>query len=292
MQNAPKLIVYGKELKLMFGYDDEFKKKAENELRETPEVMAESLKTIREMVKGDKDLFVPDLDEFFIKFLRPCKWYPNSAFALVSFFLIQRHYKFFINYPYMKENFTLMDLKNTFFSDLIVPIPVRCQDGSRLIIIHGGSKWKPREYYIYDMFKSLIFIFEQLIIEPATQIAGIQVILDMNGLPFSHVTHITPKLATTVADWIQRYVPYRLKNIHVINQSYIFNMIYAIFKPFLSEKLRNRIHFHGTNREKLINMVGEKALPKEYGGSDLFISPIEAFWQYIYYWSEEFEVRR
>lgn len=285
MQNVPKLMIYGKELKIMLNCDDEFKKKAENELRETPELVAESLKTIRELVKGDEKLVVPDLDEFYIKFLRPCKWYPNSAFHLM-----QRCYKFFINYPFVKEKLTLLDLKNDFSSELLVPLPVRCNDGSRLILIHGGSKWKPKEYYIYDMFKCIIFMFEGIIIEPPTQIAGVQVIFDMDGLPFSHVTHVTPKFAAMAADWVQRSFPCRLKNIHIINQPYIFNMIFTIFKPFLSEKLRNRIHFHGTNREKLINMVGEEALPKEYGGSDLSIGPIgESLWQYFYYWNEEFE---
>lgn len=183
-----------------------------------------------------------------------------------------------------------MELKKCFNSELCVPLPVRCNDGSRLMLIHGGSKWKPKEYYIYDMFKCLMIMFEGAILEPPTQIAGIQIIFDMNDLPFSHVAHITPRFAAIAIDWIQRSFPCRVKNIHIINQPYLFNMIYTIFKPLLSEKLRNRIHFHGTNRKKLINLVGEKALPKEYGGSDLFISPIgEDFWQYFYYWNKEYE---
>ncbi|XP_015174059.1 PREDICTED: alpha-tocopherol transfer protein-like isoform X2 [Polistes dominula] len=284
-ETLPKLIAYGEETQLILSCNDEYKKKAETELRETPEVVAESLKIIRELVKGESDLFVPDLDEFFARFLRPCKWYPKSAFRLM-----QRYYRFRINYPYIMENMAITSLKKTFDSELFMPCPIRSVKGCRIFIIHAGSKWKPKEHYIYDIFKCLIILLEGAITEPHTQIAGIEIIFDMNGLPFSHVPHITPRFAAMLAEFTQRCLPIRLKNVHIVNQPFIFNMVYAVFKPFLSEKLRNRIHFHGTNMTKLISMVGEKALPKEYGGSDLVFTPIgETLWQYFYSWNDEYE---
>ena len=35
---------------------------------------------------GEPDLKVPLDDDFLKRFLRPCKWYPKSAFELVSKF--------------------------------------------------------------------------------------------------------------------------------------------------------------------------------------------------------------
>lgn len=55
----------------------------------------------------------------------------------------------------------------------------------------------------------------------------------MDGLTLNHVTHITPSFAASVTDWVQRCLPCRLKGIHIVNQPFIFNMVYAIFKPFL-----------------------------------------------------------
>ncbi|XP_035740122.1 alpha-tocopherol transfer protein-like isoform X1 [Vespa mandarinia] len=282
---APYLNVYGKELKPRITIDDEFIEKARKELRETPEVVAEALKTIRELVKGDSDLFIPDHDEFFTIFLRPCKWYPTSAFHMM-----QRYYKFRLNYPYMMQNLTPMNMKYCFCADLLVPLPIECIDGSRLLLMYGGAKWKPKEYSPYDLLKCLMIMLELVIKEPATQIAGIQIIIDAKNLPLSHVAYITPKFAGIMTEWIQRCVPCRLKNIHIINQPFIANVIFTIFKPFLSEKFYKRIFFHGTNREKLINMIGRKALPKEYGGLELSESPIgEDVWNYFCHWQKEYE---
>lgn len=57
---------------------------AETQLRETPERVREALERLRELLKENKDLFYGDDDELLTIFLRPCKWYPESALALVS----------------------------------------------------------------------------------------------------------------------------------------------------------------------------------------------------------------
>lgn len=66
----------------------ETKELAEKELRETPERVREALERLRELLKETKDLYFGDDDELLTIFLRPCKWYPESALALVSDILI------------------------------------------------------------------------------------------------------------------------------------------------------------------------------------------------------------
>lgn len=67
---------------------EEAKKIAEKELRETPEVVAKALAELRELLKNDDTIYFADDDETLLVFLRPCKFYAESAYQLVSQYLI------------------------------------------------------------------------------------------------------------------------------------------------------------------------------------------------------------
>lgn len=58
-----------------------------NQLRESPKVRCEAIQELRRLLTLEeaKGLIVPlDNDYWLIRFLRPCKFYPKSAFELVS----------------------------------------------------------------------------------------------------------------------------------------------------------------------------------------------------------------
>jgi hypothetical protein len=67
------------------------------------------------------------------------------------------------------------------------------------------------------------------------------VILDMDGLSLGQIVHFTPMFAAMVLEWLQDCVPVRVKGIYVTNNSYIFNIVFKIFKPFIHAKLRERV---------------------------------------------------
>lgn len=79
---------------------------AEKELRETPERTREALERLRELLKENKDLFFGDDDEILTIFLRPCKWYPESAIQLVSDFVV--HYILLVEWSYIPESFFVL----------------------------------------------------------------------------------------------------------------------------------------------------------------------------------------
>lgn len=54
------------------------------ELRETEDIVAQGYKELRELLAGDSSLFYHTDDDFLSIFLRPCKYYPKSAYNLVS----------------------------------------------------------------------------------------------------------------------------------------------------------------------------------------------------------------
>lgn len=57
---------------------------AREQLRETPENVQAGLAELRELLKNDDSIYFGDDEETLRIFLRPCKWYAQSAYELVS----------------------------------------------------------------------------------------------------------------------------------------------------------------------------------------------------------------
>ncbi|CAG2063029.1 unnamed protein product [Timema podura] len=61
-------------------------------------------------------------------------------------------------------------------------------------------------------------------------------------------------------------MPLRLKEVHMVNQPFIFNAVFQLFKPFIREKLKARMYFHGKKMESLHKYMNPDHLPEDYGG--------------------------
>lgn len=261
-ENGPKIMFGKHQLNIEIGNVDEFFiRKAKDELRETPEIIVESCMELRRLIAGEPHLKVPNEEEFLQVFLRPCKYYPKSAFSLMK-----RYFRFRQNYPHIYADLLPSKEKTALCANLVYPLPFRAKDGSRVVVVEGGKRWNPKEVSLNAFFKGLIIMLYIAMGEANTQIAGAQIILDVEGLSLSHVTYLTPSFAKMLVDFVQKCLPLRLKSIHVVKQSFFFNMAFAIFKPFLEEKIRKRIHFHGTNWDNLTAFIDKKALLKRHGG--------------------------
>uniref|UniRef100_V5GKY7 Clavesin-1 n=1 Tax=Anoplophora glabripennis TaxID=217634 RepID=V5GKY7_ANOGL len=236
---------------------------ARKELRETPDVKREAVIELRDLLKEEKDLHVPlDNDIWLVRFLRPCKFYPESARDL-----IKRYYQFKVKHADMYDGLLPSRERNIFQQNILTVQPNRDQLGRRILVIELGKKWKTSEVTLDEVFKGCVLFLEAAMLEPETQVCGAIVVFDMDGLSLAQTTKFTPSFAKRIVDWLQDSVPLRIKNIHIVNQPYIFKMVFALFKPFLKEKLRNRIIFHGSDRKSLHQYISPKCLPDCYGGT-------------------------
>lgn len=233
------------------------------ELRETPENRENGIRELRNLLSQETNLTVPlDNDDWLIRFLRPTKFYPESAFEL-----IKRYYAFKIKHHEIYQGLKPSNEGNVFKANILSVFPNRDQLGRRILLLELGKKWNHKEVTLDEVFKGVVLFLEAAMLEPETQVNGAVVIFDMDGLSLQQAWQFTPPFAKRIVDWLQDSVPLRIKAIHVINQPKVFNMVFALFKPFLREKLRNRIIFHGTDRDSLHSHMAPKCLPKEYDGT-------------------------
>ncbi|XP_026322396.1 alpha-tocopherol transfer protein-like isoform X2 [Hyposmocoma kahamanoa] len=243
--------------------DEKIKEIARRELRETPDVVKPAVEELRRLLKADKELHVPlDNDAWLIRFLRPCKFYPESAYDL-----IKRYYAFKIKHHKVYDGLTPSKEQNVFNQNILTVLPTRDQLGRRVLVLELGKKWKHNKCSLDEVFKGCVLFLEAAMLEPASQICGAVVIFDMDGLSMQQVWQFTPAFAKRIVDWLQESIPLRIKGLYIVNQPYIFNMVFQLFKPFLKEKLRSRIIFMGNDRDALHKHISSKSLPECYGGT-------------------------
>ncbi|XP_014253442.1 clavesin-1-like [Cimex lectularius] len=239
-----------------------FLEKSRIELRETPEIREKAMEEFRKKItEMDNIVFPIDDETSVLSFLRACKFYPDSAFdKLIKFF------NFRAKNPKYCENLSAVKDVNVFKHSIFTIMPYRDQHGRRILLVEIGKKWNTKEVSLVEIIRGVMLVVSAALIEPKTQIAGANVIIDLEGLSLSHVWQFSPGFAKMLLEWVQEALPCRIKSVHIVNQPYIFNMLFSIFKPFINEKLRNRIYFHGDNKTSLIEHIDAKFVPTQYGG--------------------------
>ncbi|KAL5279861.1 hypothetical protein ACFFRR_004089 [Megaselia abdita] len=259
---------------------------AKRELRETPENVEKAISELKELLQQQKHLYVPTDDEYMKMFLRPCHFYSDGALKrLLSFY----HMK--LKYKDSCEEVMPASLKHVFAEGILTLFPKRDQLGRRILCLEAGKKWKPSKVPLNDIFKGIQLTVMGAMAEPTSQICGAVVIIDMEGLPISHITQFTPSFAIMLLDYIQECICLRLKGVHVVNNSYIFNMLFAIFKPFIKEKLRKRIFFHGKDFGSLAKHIDRSCLPAKYGGNmECELPPGPALGEFFDCYRKDFEM--
>lgn len=61
-------------------------------------------------------------------------------------------------------------------------------------------------------------------------------------------------------------MPHRTEKIHIINNGWVFDTVFQMFKPFINESMRSKIFFHGSDLTSLHKHIHPDHLPKKYGG--------------------------
>ncbi|CAG7729848.1 unnamed protein product [Allacma fusca] len=177
------------------------------------------------------------------------------------------------------QNLYPEEMLPTFNQRLQTVLPQRDQEGRHIFLFKAGD-WDPTQCNLDDIFRANYLYLEEMTSTMETQVHGLVAIVDCQGLSFYHARSFTPKHAKRMVKIIQDSFPARFKEFHLVNQPYIFNLLFAVVKPFLEEKIRNRIQFHGSDLASLYRYINPEILPESLGGSlsldDTFINKMLA----------------
>lgn len=179
--------------------------------------------------------------------------------------LLNNYFKAMKNYPELLTDLRLERVKHVLVSNHFLLSPLRDQHGHRLAIFNSLN-WDIRVCSLDDMLRTAVFCFQRLVSEQETRSNGVVLIMDFKGFTFHHFTHVTPSFAKKVADFVQDVLPIRLKGIHVMHEPQVVKFLVAMVWPFLTNKIRNRLVFHGSCFKTLHHHVKPFCLPSNYDG--------------------------
>ncbi|XP_059622425.1 alpha-tocopherol transfer protein-like [Phlebotomus argentipes] len=252
-------------------------KKAEKELFEVPERIDEDVTALRTWIAKQPHLRSRTDDQFLVTFLRGCKYSLERAKAKIDLYYTVR--------TSMKEMLMDRDPLSERNMELIrmgvgLPLPnTVTPDGPRIVLIRPGV-YEPDKFSIVDIMRiSLMANDMHLIEDDQMMVAGQIGILDLANTTMAHFLQFTPTLTKKMTVMNQEAMPIRLKGFHYINTPPGFETVYNMFKRFLNEKNRNRLHVHGDNMESLYQHIPQKLLPKEYGGEAGSIKDMIVHWE-------------
>ncbi|XP_034039689.1 alpha-tocopherol transfer protein [Thalassophryne amazonica] len=158
---------------------------------------------------------------------------------------------------------SVLGLLNTSYHAVL---PHRDHTGSR-VLLYRISQWNYKDWSAFQVFRVSLMTSEILSMETETQRQGVKVIFDLQGWTFGHALQISPSLAKKIASVLADSFPLKVRGIHLVNEPIFFQPVFAMLRPFLPDKIKQRIHIHGADfHHSLTEFFSSSVLPAEYGG--------------------------
>lgn len=147
------------------------------------------------------------------------------------------------------------DEKSSFVDNNVVNVLTNLdQDGRRVLIVNCGSLWDTKKVSADALFRIFYLIHVAAQVEESTQVRGVVVIMDFDGLGLSQVRALSPSFSKRLLTFIQDAMPIRMKQVHIINEPYVFKLVWKLFQPFIREKLGSRVIFCGWMKSGTISI--------------------------------------
>ncbi|XP_075861388.1 alpha-tocopherol transfer protein isoform X2 [Microcebus murinus] len=178
---------------------------------------------------------LPLSDAFLLRFLRARDFDLDLAWRL-----LKNYYKWRAECPEISADLHPRSILGLLKAGYHGVLRSRDPTGSK-VLIYRIAHWDPKVFTAYDVFRVSLITSELIVQEVETQRNGIKAIFDMEGWQFSHAFQITPSVAKKIATVLTDSFPLKVRGIHLINEPVIFHAVFSMIKPFLTEKIKNRV---------------------------------------------------
>ncbi|XP_076029000.1 retinol-binding protein pinta-like isoform X1 [Oratosquilla oratoria] len=245
------------------------------ELGESPSRRQDDIEAIRQWLLKQPHITARLDDWTILRFLRGCKFSLERTKEKLDMFYTCR-----TAVPEWFKNRDPLDPKTKQILDLGVFLPLPNYDnlGRRVVIIRSGRS-NPKLQSIDEVFKATHLISDLMLEEDEQQtVAGFVQILDLADVTAAHGLQMSPALVKKAMTVWQDCYPTRPKGINYINTPPGFETIFNLFKSFMKEKMKKRVHVHGSDLESLYKQVPRDILPIEYGGTNGSVDDITRYW--------------
>jgi len=232
---------------------------------EREEKISEFLKACREdeflakwRVPEDKDRW--EKRERLIKFLRAGAWDVEAALQVLRNYLESG-----ILYTSIVKLSIPKELDVVWSRKLNTVPEYRDVYGRRIYIYRPGS-WNPDEVSVDQLFASAYTMFELIAEEVKTQLAGVTCVVDMYGFGFKQLRNIGIEQVKCMTGFMAGSFPIWVRRIHIVNNPRLFGVLHNMMKPFLDDRVKDNMIFHGSDYTELHKEVPPFLLPPTMGG--------------------------
>ncbi|KAJ8336792.1 hypothetical protein SKAU_G00380120 [Synaphobranchus kaupii] len=235
---------------------------------------------------GQEDILCEHLalsDNFLIRFLRA-----RDFDVDLSLKLLINYHRWRRECPEISANLHSSSVLGLLQNNYHGVLKSRDASGSRVLIYRIGQ-WNPKDFTAYEVFRVSLITSELIVQETDTQRNGLKAIFDLQGWCFAHAFQINASLAKKISAVLTDSFPLKVRGIHLVNEPLLFRPVFAMIRPFLPDKIKQRVHMHGSSFLcSLCQHFPHSILPPEYGGTGPGLDEVCQDWTSFIAQSEEY----
>lgn len=199
-------------------------------------------------------------DDLLEKFLFSRNGNVKAAFnALLLYVTIVKNNEDMVRWP---EN-----LMKTLNSNVYRLLKARDNHGNPIVAIRIPN-YDPKTVDAKDIIRAGIITYETLYRDPINYRKQVSCLIDASEMTIAKIWSIGYTLGRLVSELTDQAMPFAVCKVHVCYENWLIDMAYGLFKPFMSQELRERILFHGTNVDEIKKYCPTSTIPPDFGGTN------------------------